>query len=83
MAVVKSFVFEASGSGRLAPLAQSVRPLSASTTKSPLALPPPDFRRPFMRSQAGPAWALEASRRAAAQAARSRIESRFIFAFNT
>ncbi len=41
VAVVNSFVFEASGRCRFAARAQTALPLSASTTNSPLAAPPP------------------------------------------
>ena len=41
--VVKSFVFEASGSCLVAPLAQTTSSVSESTTSRPLEAPPPAF----------------------------------------
>ena len=68
--VVKSFVFEASGSGVSAPAAQTTSSVSASITIRPLEAPPPAFSQAFIWAQgsaaaAGPASARSSPRQAA------------------
>ncbi len=83
-AVVKSFVFEASGLGVSAAWAQTTSPDYASTTSRPLEEPPPAVSQAFIWAQEVAADALPASsRKSPRQTARAGRSAFLIVCTNT